>query len=219
MHSDHNQEYLILLDKNHEEIGKQDKYKVHQIPAKLHKAVSVWLFNDKNQVLFQQRSKNKIVLADHWANTICGNVNYGESYKDCATRRLKQELGITYPQKKLNPIFKFHYQTYCNEKYNEHELDQVFTGSYNGKVIPNPQEVSHIMWINHDILKQKCKKAISKLPQHQQNLLFNPAKTLKTDLTNTKPLINLSIQHNSQNLTLASWTLMILFHPKFKIVK
>ncbi|MGD9129411.1 MAG: NUDIX domain-containing protein [Candidatus Woesebacteria bacterium] len=88
------QEKLALVDQDDREIGVMEKYQVHENPPKLHRAVSVWLINDNGEVLFQKRSKKKIVGAGLWANTICGNVRLGESYKACAFRRLKEELGM-----------------------------------------------------------------------------------------------------------------------------
>ena len=85
---------VILVNSEDQRIGEIDKHQVHEHPAKLHRASSVWLINDSNQVLLQKRSSKKIVGAGWWGNAICGNVRPTESYEDCAWRRLREEIGV-----------------------------------------------------------------------------------------------------------------------------
>lgn len=139
-------ELVILVDTNDNEIGVMDKYEAHRNPAKLHRAISVFLFNKDGQLLIQKRSQQKIVGALQWANTCCGNLWPGETYEKCAYRRLKYELGIT--EVTLTQVSKFQYAVQCNEEYGEHEMDTVFVGRYDGKVKPNPEEVADYRWMN-----------------------------------------------------------------------
>lgn len=135
-------------------IGRADKFAAHKYPSQLHLAISVCLFNSKGQILLQRRSKKKIVGADWWANTVCGNVWPTETFYDCALRRLKVELGIT-SGFTLTPVYKFAYKVYGNETYGEHELDQVYVGLYEGEVAPNPEEVSEYIWVDFSELFSK----------------------------------------------------------------
>ena len=139
---------VILVNEKDRQIGVMDKVEAHRGKGKLHRAISVYLFNKKNQLLIQQRSSKKIVGAHQWANTVCGNVRPGESYEDCASRRLKEELGIKYKKLKLKPIYKFQYQVKCNEEFSENEIDQVFFGFYDGKTDLNPNEVQKVSWVD-----------------------------------------------------------------------
>lgn len=137
---------VILVDEQDREIGVMDKIEAHRGEAKLHRAISTFLFNDKGELLIQRRSHKKIVGALQWANTCCGNVWPGESYEECAYRRLKVELGIT--QAHIEPVYKFHYFAKANEEFSEREMDTVFMGRYKGEVTPNPDEVSDYKWIS-----------------------------------------------------------------------
>ncbi|GIK84467.1 MAG: hypothetical protein BroJett025_10890 [Patescibacteria group bacterium] len=132
-------------------VGRADKYIAHKYPSQMHLAISVWLFNSKGQTLLQKRSKKKIVGADWWANSVCGNVWPTETYFDCAVRRLKVELGIVNGVQ-LIPVYKFGYKAYGNAEYGEHELDQVYIGLYEGVVQPNPEEVSEYQWVEFEKL-------------------------------------------------------------------
>lgn len=135
---------VILVDGNDLETGTMDKIEAHRGDAKRHRATSVFLLNKKGEVLIQQRSVKKIVGALQWANTCCGNVRPGESYEQCAYRRLKEELGIV--DVVIQPVHKFEYHVKCNEEFSEWEIDQVFVGIYDGKVKPNPDEVQTMTW-------------------------------------------------------------------------
>lgn len=137
---------VVLVDEQDKEIGVMDKVEAHRGEGKLHRAISVFLFNAKKELLIQQRSEHKIVGTLQWANTCCGNVRPGESYEECANRRLREELGIT--GVKLTPIAKFQYQVKCNEEFSEREMDTVFIGRYDGEVVPNPREVKAYEWID-----------------------------------------------------------------------
>ncbi|MFT7184627.1 MAG: isopentenyl-diphosphate delta-isomerase [Oceanicoccus sp.] len=52
---------VILVDKNNNEIGTEEKLKAH-VEGKLHRAFSVFIFNSKNELLLQQRAKEKYHL-------------------------------------------------------------------------------------------------------------------------------------------------------------
>jgi len=140
-------EKIILVNERDEIIGYEDKYKAHEKPAMLHRAISVFLFSkdlDGNLLtLMQKRSDHKIVGPKDWSNTVCGNVNKGESYLDCAHRRLDQELGLK--NIVLEELVKIRYKVDCNEIYSENEIDQFYVGYYNN--LPtnfNTKEVSAV---------------------------------------------------------------------------
>lgn len=155
-----NLDQVILVDELDHEIGVMDKIEAHRGAGKLHRAISVFLFDSSGKLLIQQRSNKKIVGAGQWANTCCGNVRPGETYLDCATRRLREELGIIIGRDesltRLQEVTKFQYQVKCNEEFSEYEMDTVFIGRYDGEVQPNPDEVSATKWIDlQEILSQK----------------------------------------------------------------
>ena len=136
--------HLILVDSLDNPIGEEEVIIAHLGEGKRHRAISVFLYNKKGNLLLQQRSKEKMVGALQWANTCCGNVRVGETTTECALRRLKEELGIT--DVKITPLYKFEYHISCNEKFSEWEIDQVFVGRYDRAPKPNPHEVEQVDW-------------------------------------------------------------------------
>ncbi len=144
----HQLDQVILVDINDQEVGVMDKVEAHRSEGKLHRASSVFLFRKINgewELLMQQRSEFKIVGAHQWANTVCGNVRPGESYEDCARRRLREEIGIT--EAVIKSLYKFEYHAVCNEEFSEHEFVTIFAGLYDGEIKMNPREVEDTQWV------------------------------------------------------------------------
>lgn len=140
---------VTLVNSQDEVIGEMDKVAAHRGDAQLHRAISAYLFRKyqgKIQLLIQQRSGKKIVGANWWANTCCGNVRPIENYEQCALRRLEEELGITTAV--IQQIHKFEYHLRCNEEFSEWEIDQIFAGWYDDTISPNPDEVQDYRWID-----------------------------------------------------------------------
>ncbi len=141
---------VTLVNEQDEVIGEMDKVEAHRGEGKLHRAISVYLFEKRENrvnLLIQQRSSQKIVGAHQWANTVCGNVRPDETYEACAYRRLAEELGIT--TAKISPLYKFQYFVRCNDEFSENEIDQVFVGWWNKDTsfVPNPAEVQSTQWV------------------------------------------------------------------------
>lgn len=104
------EEVCIVLNYDDKPIGSASKKTCHVLPniaaGLLHRAFSVFLFNDKNELLLQQRADEKITFANMWTNTCCSHplaipteIGFDlESsivgVKNAAQRKLLQELGI-----------------------------------------------------------------------------------------------------------------------------
>ena len=133
-------EEVILVNERDEEIGIMEKMEAHR-KALLHRAFSVFIFNNKNEMLLQQRAINKYHSAGLWTNACCSHPKPGETTETAAQRRLKEELGF---ETTLEKAFEFTYQTSFENGLTEHEFDHVFTGIYNGDIDFNKHEVKDI---------------------------------------------------------------------------
>jgi isopentenyl-diphosphate delta-isomerase len=147
-------EKVILVDKNDKEIGTGEKLKIHQ-EGKLHRAFSIFVFNYKGELLLQQRAKSKYHSGGLWANTCCSHPRVGEPIEKAVHRRLKEEMGFDCDLKK---IFSFTYKSKLDHDFFEHEFDHVFVGKFNGKPMPNPEEVDKWKWVNLEELKKDIQK-------------------------------------------------------------
>lgn len=142
-------EMVILVDQNDKEIGLIEKLQAHQ-EGILHRAFSIFIFNEKNEVLMQKRASNKYHSPGLWTNTCCSHPRKGETLDEATQRRLKQEMGFIVDMKK---IFDFIYKTPVGDNLIEHEFDHVFVGKYSGQSIElNPEEVEEYKWMSLDNL-------------------------------------------------------------------
>ncbi len=130
-------EQVILVNERDEEAGLMEKMEAHE-KALLHRAISVFIFNTKGEMLLQQRAAKKYHSAGLWANACCSHPRPGEDVLAASQRRLKEELGFETPLKK---IFEFTYKASFDNGLTEHEFDHVFTGTFNDAILPNPDEV------------------------------------------------------------------------------
>ena len=130
-------EQVILVDPQDREIGTMEKMEAHK-KGVLHRAFSILLFNSKGEMLLQKRAGSKYHSPGLWTNTCCSHPKPGESMRDATARKLMQEMGIA---SNTAFRFKFTYRTELEEGLVEHEIDHVFTGTFDGMPIINKQEV------------------------------------------------------------------------------
>jgi len=130
-------EKVILVDKNDNEVGTMEKQEAH-VKGLLHRAFSVFIFNDKNELLLQRRAVNKYHSGGLWTNTCCSHPRQNEKTEDAAERRLLEEMGMRSTLKKQ---FDFVYKAKLDNNLYEHEFDHVFFGFTNDLPIINPEEV------------------------------------------------------------------------------
>ena len=137
-------EYVILVDEQDNEIGVMEKLQAHE-EGRLHRAFSVFIFNDKNELLLQQRALSKYHSAGLWTNTCCSHPRPNETIKDAANRRLFEEMGMSCDLKiKTNFIYK----TPFDNGLTEHELDYVLVGYTDRQPNINKEEVENFKWLS-----------------------------------------------------------------------
>jgi len=132
------EEKVILVNEKDEAIGLMPKMEAHE-KALLHRAFSVFILNDKNEVMLQKRAAHKYHSPSLWTNTCCSHQRDGEDSIQAGERRLKEEMGFSVPLKEL---FSFIYKAPFDNGLTEHELDHVLIGYYNDAPEINPDEVS-----------------------------------------------------------------------------
>jgi isopentenyl-diphosphate delta-isomerase len=140
---------VILVDKHDNQLGLMEKIEAHK-KAVLHRAFSVFILNDNNELLIQQRALSKYHSPTLWTNTCCSHPRDGESVLDAGARRLKEEMGF---QTKLDSLLSFIYRAKFDNGLTEHELDHVLFGYYNNDPSINKLEVMDWKWVNLDFLK------------------------------------------------------------------
>ena len=147
-------EYVILVNENDQEIGKMEKQEAHE-KGLLHRAFSVFIFNDQKELLLQQRALTKYHSAGLWTNTCCSHPRVNETIVEAAHRRLQEEMGFDCL---LEVKTSFIYKADFDNGLTEHEFDHVLVGNFNGEVIINSAEVASYKWVELDWLKQDMVK-------------------------------------------------------------
>lgn len=143
-------QHVILVNEQDEQTGVMEKMEAHQ-KAVLHRAFSVFIFNSKGEMLLQQRATTKYHSGGLWTNACCSHPNPGEETMQAAKRRLNEEMGFTAELKKA---FHFIYKTPFDNGLTEYEFDHVFTGNYDGIVVPNKEEVSDYCYKTMDEIEE-----------------------------------------------------------------
>ncbi|KAK4103598.1 Isopentenyldiphosphate isomerase [Parathielavia hyrcaniae] len=166
-------EVCIVTDDNDLPVGTASKKLCHLMTnidkGLLHRAFSVFLFNDKNELLLQQRASEKITFPDMWTNTCCSHPLHMSSetgstlpdavrgVKNAAQRKLDHELGIKKEQVPLEDfhfLTRIHYKAPSDGQWGEHEIDYILFIKANVDVAPNPNEVQATQYVSPERLKQ-----------------------------------------------------------------
>ena len=138
-------EELILVDKDDNETGFLSKSLAHDGDGTLHRAFSVFLFNEDGELLLQQRAGSKRLWPRFWSNSCCSHPRRGETMSVATGRRLRDELNV---ETELEYVYKFGYQADFGELGSEHELCHVYLGYIDGAVLANDHEIEEIRFLS-----------------------------------------------------------------------
>lgn len=139
---------IALVNNLDEIIGFGEKLEVHKF-GKLHRAFSILVFNENNELLIQKRALEKYHSPGLWTNTCCSHLVEGEIWPDVLHQRLFYEMGFNC---ELKFAGKFQYRAEFDNGLIENEIDHVFTGVWSGNPKPNISEVCDYKWISPEVL-------------------------------------------------------------------
>lgn len=148
------EEQVILVNEKDEQIGLMPKMEAHE-KALLHRAFSVFVFNDKNELMLQQRALHKYHTPGLWTNTCCSHQRNGESNIEAGKRRLMEEMGFVTD---LEESISFIYKAPFDNGLTEHEYDHILLGKYNNAPNINPDEVADWKWMALEDVKTDIAK-------------------------------------------------------------
>jgi isopentenyl-diphosphate delta-isomerase len=129
-----------------------EKMAVHRAGLR-HLAVSVFVARG-DEVLLQKRAAGKYHTPGLWTNACCTHPEWGERPRDCAVRRLFEELGATGLDP--TPRGRVEYRAEVGSGLVEHEVVDLFVAEApdNFAPAPNPLEVESIRWMSLCALRQ-----------------------------------------------------------------
>ncbi|MDT0642983.1 isopentenyl-diphosphate Delta-isomerase [Zunongwangia sp. F363] len=147
-------EKVILVNEADEQIGLMEKIEAHE-KALLHRAFSVFVFNDKNELMIQQRALTKYHSPGLWTNTCCSHQREGETNIEAGKRRLQEEMGFSTD---LKDTISFIYKAPFDNGLTEHEFDHILVGQFEGQPDLNPDEVADWKWISLEDVEEDMKQ-------------------------------------------------------------
>ncbi len=145
------QNKVVLVNEQDHAVGVMEKIEAHK-RGLLHRAFSILIYNEQNELLMQQRALSKYHCGGLWTNTCCSHPFPNEDLLVAADRRLKEEMGITC---ELQKHFDFVYKVAFDNGLTEHEFDHVFVGRSSTKPTINTNEVADWKYISIEELKKE----------------------------------------------------------------
>ncbi len=142
-------EFVVLVDESDRELQLMEKMEAHE-KGLLHRAFSVFVINNQNELMLQRRALDKYHSGGLWTNTCCSHPRDGEPVEAAAHRRMMEEMGFDCPMEKA---FDFIYRAELDKGLIEHEFDHLFIGHFEGEPKINPVEVAEWKWMNIEELK------------------------------------------------------------------
>jgi len=160
-------ELVLVVDENDKVLRYESKKATHLVSNieqhnLLHRAFSIFLFDEEGKLLLQKRASEKITFPDHWTNTVCSHPIFYEfegasgehiakvygtkggeqpeieeadqlGIRIAAVRKLKHELGIEgISPDELRFITRIHYKAPSCETWGEHEIDYILFAQKSG---------------------------------------------------------------------------------------
>jgi len=148
---------LILVDEQDQQIGVEEKLLAHQ-RGLLHRALTVFIFNAKGELMLQKRASGKYHSGGLWTNTCCSHPSPGEETLTASHRRLKEEMGFDC---ELTEIFPYTYKVKFENGLTEHEYGHIFVGHYDEAPILNKDEAEDWRYVG----LQELRTDVAKYPE------------------------------------------------------
>jgi isopentenyl-diphosphate delta-isomerase len=137
---------LELVDENGVTIGTEEKLAAHQPPGRLHRAFSVFLFDERGRLLLQQRALGKYHSPGVWSNTCCGHPYPGEAPFAAAARRTYEELGISPSLLAEAGTVRYNHPDPASGLV-EQEYNHLFVCLVQAPLRPDPEEVAETVFV------------------------------------------------------------------------
>ncbi|MFJ5550344.1 isopentenyl-diphosphate Delta-isomerase [Streptomyces sp. NPDC093225] len=148
---------LELVDESGNTIGTAEKLSAHQAPGQLHRAFSVFLFDEAGRLLLQQRALGKYHSPGVWSNTCCGHPYPGESPFAAAARRTYEELGLSPSLLAEAGTVRYNHPDPASGLV-EQEYNHLFVGLAQAELRPDPEEIADTAFVTAEELAERHAK-------------------------------------------------------------
>ena len=173
-----NKEYFDILDENGNKTGKTKlRSEVHR-DGDWHKAVHIWIINDKGDILLQRRcaikdsNPNMLDISSAW------HLSAGDSSLDGAIRELKEELNLDVKTNELQFIKTLKRSSKYTSTFLNNEFDDLYilrTNKTIDEMSFQKEEISEIFYVSYKDFKNMVRNRQPDLLRHDEEfeILFN----------------------------------------------
>lgn len=140
--TDPQNEVFDVVNEKDEVVGEATRGEVHQNPELIHRAVHIWVLNDKGEILLQQRSLTKDKAPGQWDISCAGHVQKGNNAEITAEREFQEELGI---KAKFRLIKKF-----IDRDIDQTEMVSLYYAFHNGPFKFSKEEIQQVRFFAKD---------------------------------------------------------------------
>lgn len=137
---------LELVDEDGNTIGTAEKLSAHQPPGQLHRAFSVFLFDEQGRLLIQRRALSKYHSPGVWSNTCCGHPYPDEAPFAAAARRTYEELGISPTLLAEAGTVRYNHPD-PKSGLVEQEFNHLYVGLAQSSLRPDPDEIDDTAFV------------------------------------------------------------------------
>ncbi|MFJ4910162.1 isopentenyl-diphosphate Delta-isomerase [Streptomyces sp. NPDC093249] len=149
---------LELVDEDGTTIGTAEKLAAHQAPGQLHRAFSVFLFDESGRLLLQRRALGKYHSPGVWSNTCCGHPYPGEAPFAAAARRTFEELGVSPTLLAEAGTVRYNHPDPASGLV-EQEFNHLFVGLVQAAPVPDPEEIEDTAFVTPGELAERHAEA------------------------------------------------------------
>lgn len=140
------------VDEEGRAIGSAEKLQVHRDPGVLHRAFSLFAFDDEGRMMLQRRAAGKYHSPLLLTNSTCGHPFPGEPAAEAVARRHQEELGAPVTGLVELGTVRYHVHDASSGLY-EHEYNHVFAGRVDPAALaPEPSEVDEVVFVTSEEL-------------------------------------------------------------------
>ena len=171
-------EYFDLLNENGERIGKTKlRSEVHR-DGDWHKAVHIWIINNKGDILLQRRCATKDSNPNMLDISSAGHLSAGDDSLTGAIRELKEELNLDVNKEDLEYIKTLKRSSKYTETFINNEFDDLYILRTDKKLEDmeyQKEEISEIMYVPYKDFKKMVQDKQPDLLRHDEEfeILFN----------------------------------------------
>lgn len=119
-------ELIDVLDENGVKTGEiVSRDEIHK-KGLWHRAIVVAIVNEKNEVLLQQRSKDKEKNAGMWDISVAGHISTGQDALSAAAREINEEVSVTLGYHVDIKSFRYMFSYRTQQKFSDNFIENQF---------------------------------------------------------------------------------------------